>query len=131
MNESFNSEDVTRPASVLNLMAGLWLVLSPWALRFVAVPAATCNAVVVGVAIAIIAGCRLARWGTRPLSWTNVVLGGWLLLAPFALQFVASSAATWDHIILGGLTILFGLWAGVGSTATRRTSFPPNQTYPQ
>lgn len=47
-------------------------------------------------------GSGVARPGAHPaLSWTNVRLGGWELLAPIAHAYAAVTAAVWNDAITG------------------------------
>jgi hypothetical protein len=37
----------------------------------------------------------------KALSWINFILGLWLIIAPFALQFRDNPMALWNSVILG------------------------------
>lgn len=50
----------------------------------------------------------------KGLSWTNFVLGLWLVLAPFALFYSGTSAAVWEDIIVGLLIAVFAFWRAYG-----------------
>jgi hypothetical protein len=50
------------------------------------------------------------RWA----SWTNVVLGLWLILAPFAFAYTGVTAALYEDIILGLAIAAFALWRALG-----------------
>ena len=45
-------------------------------------------------------------------SWTNVVLGVWLIIAPFLLGYSAETTALWNDIIVGLFIVGFGWYAG-------------------
>ncbi len=116
-------DDASRPASVLNVLAGIWLIISPWVLGFVLAPAAFWSTLLVGIAVLVLAAIRLATTGTSGLSWVNLLLGIWLIISPFALAFTAVQAAMGNAIFLGILVGIFSLWAALGAQTT--TTVPP------
>jgi hypothetical protein len=85
-----------------NLVLGVWLILSPWLLGFSGTPAATWNAVVVGVVVALMALLHL-RGGPMWEEWLNVLLGVWLILSPWLLGFSGVGNAMWNALIVGVL----------------------------
>jgi hypothetical protein len=60
--------DGIRPASRLNVFAGIWLIISPWVLGFSWPTVARCNTLLVGIAVLIVAAIRLTMPHTRVLS---------------------------------------------------------------
>lgn len=113
-------------ASGLDLLAGLWLIISPFVLGYgdigqatkTIASQATNNSIVVGFTIAAIAAIRLAnayRFGeyelpTMWLSWLSALLGLWLIAAPFILGFTGLTTAFWNTIILGIIVTVLGVW---------------------
>ncbi len=108
-------------SSSLNVLLGLWLVIAPWALNFSDQNNAVWNHVVVGVAIAMIGLVRMsAPTNWAPLSLLNVVLGGWMIAAPFIMTFdtVADTAAIyWNDALVGAAVVILAL---IGSNAGAR-----------
>ena len=73
--------------SGINLILGLWLVVSPWMLGFTGTVAATSTAFF-GALILIASLIELI--GTTPLvglSWANGIFGLWTLFSPWMLGF--------------------------------------------
>jgi hypothetical protein len=72
-------EQQVTTASGLNIIAGLWLIISPFVLGYSSLTAATWGSIIVGIIIAAIAAVRAFCPGEMVwLSWVNVVLGsGW------------------------------------------------------
>ncbi len=126
MNNTYTNtpEDASRPASVLNVLAGIWLIISPWVLGFNDLQAAFWNTLLVGIAVLVLAAIRLATTGTPGLSWINLILGVWLIISPFALAFAAAQTAMGNAIFLGILVGIFSLWAALGAQ-TPATTAPP------
>ncbi|HUV71396.1 MAG TPA: SPW repeat protein [Clostridia bacterium] len=105
-------------ASTVNLIAGLWLIIAPFVLGFSEITAATINDIVLGAIIAIVSAIRIfssVRWNW--LSWLNVLLGFWLIIAPFVLAYPAATPR-FNDIILGIVVIIAGTWSAT-STPTQ------------
>ncbi len=81
-NESF--------VDVVNLILGAWLFAAPWLYGF-ASGAAGWNAWIMGALIALVAIAALAAFAEWE-EWINLVLGLWVLVAPWAL---ASPSESW------------------------------------
>ena len=114
-------------ASGLNVLAGIWLIISPFVLNFHGGDAYW-NPIVFG---AIIAGLALIRaagaFRASGLSWINAAIGIWLFISGFWLA--SSAAGTWDLWILGAVIFFLAL---ISASATeeavaQRLSGPPQQ----
>jgi hypothetical protein len=105
------SRAATNPPSVFNALVGLWLMISPLLIGYTATPTAVWNAVVVGVLIVACAWVRATGAGnTLALSGVNVVLGAWLVTAPFFL-YPNDPLAVGNSLVVGVLTGLLALWS--------------------
>src|SRR5215472_6194416 len=97
MNERLNNvtERHEHASSLVNILLGIWIIISPFALNMHA-PKAMWNNIIIGVLVGILA---LIRWGIdqRGWSWVNLLLGIWLVISPFAL--VLGTAAMWNNVI--------------------------------
>ena len=106
-----------RPAfDVVNIVAGLGLLLSPWYLGYAAETYAAWNAWIVGAAVTLIAVAALFAFH-QVEEWANVVLGLWAVIAPWALGFSAVAAATWAHVVAGlvvAVLAAISLWSDSG-----------------
>ncbi|WP_137390122.1 SPW repeat protein [Rhodoligotrophos defluvii] len=85
---------------VVNAIVGICLALSPWVLAYTTEAAAAWNAWLAGAAIALIAIGALVSF-TEWEEWANLVLGLWVLAAPWLLGFSTVAAATNTHVIAG------------------------------
>lgn len=92
-------------SSLVNVLLGLWIIISPFVLGLHA-PKALWNNVVTGVLVGVLA---ITRWamGQPGWSWINLFLGIWLVISPFAL--VLGSLAMWHNVILGIIVAAFAL----------------------
>ena len=117
--------------SGINIVAGLWLIIAPFALGYVDIRAALWNDIVVGIIVAAFAVARVARPLMNPsLSWINAVLGLWLIAAPFALGYGraveaealaaegalgTAQTAMWNDIIVGVIILVLGAWSALSA----------------
>ncbi|SDR63513.1 SPW repeat-containing protein [Rhizobiales bacterium GAS113] len=85
---------------VVNLIAGLCLMLAPWALGFTAKTHAAWNAWIAGAATALVAAGALVAFNEWE-EWANLVLGLWTVVAPWALSFAGTTSAATIHVIIG------------------------------
>jgi hypothetical protein len=79
---------------------GLWLALSPWVLGYSHLEAATANAAVMGLALALGSHFEVSLDETSA-EWFNVAAGLWLVLAPFLLGYSGQVEVTVNSIVVG------------------------------
>lgn len=104
--------------SALALLAGVWLVLAPFALDGLD-SAATGNTTVVGVAVAAVALVRMAApVRTAAVGIVNVGLGGWLVAAPLVLDLPAPAAV--NDVVVGVLLVVVSAASAVLGLRARR-----------
>lgn len=103
--------DSSRAAAILNFLAGVWLVTSPFFFDFAAHRVALGVSLVAGVAVLVLAGLRLADVPHRVWpSWVNLALGVCLALAPFVVGQDWPYQARWNGIALGIVVSLLAAW---------------------
>jgi hypothetical protein len=108
-----------RRASWINVLIGMWLIVSPWVLGFTSW-AATSNHVLFGFLVAILAvsSAVIAR-RVHALSWVNAAFGGWLVMSPWLLGYVDAGVAGVNSMIAGVAVALIALLR-VGERSRRR-----------
>ncbi|MCC7107174.1 MAG: SPW repeat protein [Chloroflexi bacterium] len=97
-------------SSGINIIAGLWLIISPWVLGFSGLAAVRNNDVILGIIIVVLAairefGAHRASW----LSWINVIAGAWVFVSAFVLSASTQPAPFWNNIILGVIVFVLGI----------------------
>ena len=99
------SERSSSGNSWVNLLLGIWVIISPFVLGIHA-PKGIWNNVITGVVVGVLA---IIRWSMHQSgwSWVNLILGIWLVISPFVLFL--SGAAMWNNVILGILICAFSL----------------------
>lgn len=104
---------------IVNLVLGIWIVVSPWALGFVAEQTAAWNAYVVGVIIAVAALATLVNFHKWE-EWLNVALAVWLIVSPWALGVVALSALMWNQVVVGLVIGALAIWSAIAEHEPER-----------
>jgi SPW repeat len=96
----------------LCIVAGLAICASPWMVEGAASQPAVLNALAVGLVIAAVAAMQLSalqRWE----EWVQLVLGLWLIAAPWALGYTHFGSLTMTHVVLGAVVAIlaaYELW---------------------
>lgn len=93
----------------INLVLAAFLFVSPWIFQYADQQAAW-NAWISGLVVAVLAIAALVRFAEWE-EWINIVLGVWIVLAPWVIGFSAVAAATWSHVILGVLIAALAAWS--------------------
>lgn len=94
----------------LNLVLGIWMIVSPWALAYQDETNAMQNALFVGVLVAALAAIELFKVQAWE-EWTNFALGIWLAMSPWLLGFSGIVLATYNALIVGIAIAALALWA--------------------
>ncbi len=102
----------------IDMVLGLWLAASPWILDFAdSDPGATRNALIVGIVIAVLSALTFLAYHIVE-EWIDVVLGIWLIVAPWALSATGNMTVVADFLIVGGVVLVlsgYEIWgAGHG-----------------
>ncbi|HEU6441677.1 MAG TPA: SPW repeat protein [Microvirga sp.] len=86
--------------NIVNAVLAAFLFVSPWLFGFSGAQAASWNAWICGLAVAVLALAAvkdLHEWE----EWANLALGLWTLAAPWILGFAGIAAALWTHAGIG------------------------------
>jgi len=87
---------------------GIWLVLSPWLLRYNLETRALENALLIGALILLAEVVELSVFRDWE-EWINVLAGAWLVVSPWVLG-IASTAARWNFVAVGVLVVALALY---------------------
>jgi hypothetical protein len=104
-----------RIASGINVVLGLLLIASPWALGYVSteIGSIVLNSVVVGALIVVCGVTRVAfPYRIEALSGANIALGFWTLISPLVYGYTMETTQLWSSILIGVAIMIFGVWSG-------------------
>lgn len=96
----------------INLVLGIWLIVSPIALGYAAQTTPAWNAYAIGVVVAVLSAAALWQF-QKWEEWLSAVLGAWLVVSPWILGFGVGHVATWNQVIVGVLGGVLAFWSGV------------------
>ena len=97
----------------INLICGVLLFISPWALGFSGDMMAARTAWVGGAIIFLMGVAALARFAEWE-EWVALIVGALVIISPWALGFAAIQAAMWSGVVLGVIVVLSSIseiWA--------------------
>jgi len=104
----------------LNIVAGIWLILSPWILGYRGDDAAW-NPIICGAIILVLAAARyMSPARTTVLSAVNAAVAVWLFISGFWLA--ASGQAKWNVWIVGVIVFILSV---IGLTARSSVDATP------
>jgi len=101
----------------VNVVLGLWLIASPWALGFAMDQAPTWNAWAVGVVIAVAALAALVAFNKWE-EWAEVPLGAWLIVSPYLLGFSTMMNPTINQALVGVIVAGLAIWSAMVTPGT-------------
>lgn len=90
----------------LNFIFGIWLIISPFILSYDSTQAKW-QQFIIGIVVAVLSAIRYFAVDQVWASWINTLAGIWMIITPFATNFM-SSAAKWNAVILGILVAIVG-----------------------
>ena len=107
-------------ALTLIVLAGAYAAVSPWIIGFAgsAGPLAV-NDLIIGLMVALLgAGMAASYARTHGMTWVLPVMGAWLIVAPWLVQDISTTAGTIvSNIIVGAVIVVCGLGlSAMGST---------------
>jgi hypothetical protein len=109
-----------RTASGVNILLGIWLIVSPWMFDYSETPAVL-NSMIVGALVAILAASRLASLrDTAIVSGINVILAVWTVISPWFYGYASNVGAVRDNVIVGVVIAALAIWSG-GATIVEQT----------
>lgn len=102
----------TRVASGLNVLAGIWLIISPWVYGSIYRGGSAWNSIIVGIIVGVFALIRFfSPRSAVALSWINAILGLWMIISPWIYGYAGDAARLWNSIIVGIIVVILGVWS--------------------
>lgn len=120
-----------RTASTINLLAGIWLFVSPW-VYLAYRNSDSWNNWIVGAVIVILALIRLGDpLGTRGVSVVNLLLGIWTFFSPWIYGYSGYTGRLINSLCVGVVVFAFGVVASsMGPTPTTNMPNEPHPIHP-
>lgn len=93
-----------RSLSVVSVLAGIWLIISPFILGYNSAGNAT-QQIIFGVIVTVLGIVHMAVPHVAWPSWVNFIIGLWVIVAPWTMA--TSAAARWNEVITGIIVAIF------------------------
>ncbi|RME43876.1 MAG: hypothetical protein D6791_14485 [Chloroflexi bacterium] len=106
-----------RYAFFINLVLGLWLLVSPWVLGFANMTTPLWSHIIVGAIIALLALWRAlepADEGRAWASWVMAILGLWSVVSPWVFGYNTTVNWMLSDIIAGIIVAALAIWTAMG-----------------
>lgn len=118
MDDMEDERTTSQSLSILNIVFGAWLVVSPYILGYTSSQARWQQSAA-GLVVLVLAGIRFMSPQIQWVSWVNALVGAWMIIAPFtSTAGYQSTVAFWNEVVIGILIALSGLWnASIHTTA--------------
>jgi hypothetical protein len=110
-----------RTASGINVLLGIWLLVSPWLFGYseVGLPA-NLNSVIVGTLIALLAASRQVSPPTSTnRSWVILGLALWTIASPWIYGYTANLGGLRENVVLGMAMTALAIWS-LGASITEQ-----------
>jgi len=112
-----------RVATAINLLAGIWLFISPWVYGAYTSPNAW-NSWIVGAVIVILAATRMSNPSVTWMSWINCLLGIWTFASPWIYGYTGNNGRFINSLVVGVIVFVLAI---LSASTTPRT-VPPMPT---
>lgn len=117
-----NHSGQVKAASGINVILGIWLIISPWVYGYAATARGTAwNSIFVGILVLIFGSMRYQSPHAHVnLSWANIVLGAWTVLSPWIYAYTDSSGPLLNSVIVGFAVLVLAIWSGSATVTEHR-----------
>lgn len=112
-----------KAAMAINIVAGIWLFVSPWVYQSYSTMSAW-NNWVVGALMVIIAATRLSSPASWGISLLNLVLGAWTFASPWIYGYSGATDRLINSLCVGAVVFILAAFA-TSHRMGRPTGAPP------
>lgn len=107
-------------ANYLDAAAGLWVMLTPFALGLSDNQPFLWNNIIVGLIIVVssLIGARQLDKASG-FDTVNAVMGLWVMASPWLLDISSHDLATRSSVFTGALILCLGIWGAIASGGTK------------
>jgi uncharacterized membrane protein HdeD (DUF308 family) len=102
----------------ISLLAGIWLIISPFILKFSNFGVSATNDVIVGVIVGLMALIYLYDERQIWTAWISLLAGLWLIISPFVMSQSSIMPVVTNNIILGVIVGALGIAAASMSSTS-------------
>ena len=117
-NENPVTIKTIKTIATINILAGIWLFVSPCVYRAYTIPNAW-NNWIVGAVIVIAAAIRFSDLSARGASVVNLILGAWTFVSPWVYGYTTDTGRFVNSLCVGVIVFVLGVvgsYQGMGRT---------------
>ena len=104
-----HSQGTIRAASIISLLAGIWLFISPWLYSAHSLPNAW-NSWIVGGLIVILAAIRVSYPTANVwMSWLNCLFGAWVFVSPWVYGYAGATGRLVNSLCVGVIVFVVAI----------------------
>lgn len=107
----------SRLASVLTIVVGAWVMISP---LFISITGGALTNIMIVGGILVLAGLVQLVWTSTLPSWVSALAAVWLFIAAFTFSGV-SNAVSWNEVISAIVAFMLSTWDGVEISHVQHT----------
>ena len=124
MNDVEMSSGPIRPITIINMLAGIWLFVSPWVYGAYTNGTAW-NSWIVGALIVLFAAIHYSSPSMRSLSIINMLLGIWTFFSPWIYGYAGNSGRFINSLCVGVIVFIVGAFGSASYGHTTHHGTPP------
>ena len=122
---SSNEVAAVKTTATINLLAGIWLFISPWVYRDYMMHNAW-NSWIVGAAVLILSAIRVSSpMHTRSISFVNLLLGIWTFASPWIYHYTTDTGRFINSLCVGVIVFVLGAYGSSVGMGHGQTTAPP------
>lgn len=120
-----NNDSGIKAASIISLLAGIWLFFSPWVYHAEGTHSAW-NSWVFAILIILFSAIRLADIAqNRACSVVNLFLGAWVFISPWVYGYMHATDRLINSLCVGAIVFIVSVIATSSTTHHMTTTAPP------
>ncbi|SRR5579871_502621 len=99
--------------NVVNALIGIWFIIAPFSLGFVANASEMWTSIVGGAILLVLAGAAALNEAARRQTWiqyVNGLVGIWFIVAPWFVSFANRAADMYSSLIGGIIVLVLSAW---------------------
>ena len=110
-----DNDTASRWTSGINLIAGLYLIISPWLYGLGMTTAGAVNSLIFGIIIAVLAIVHLSAIRVTWPSWLNALCGIWVIISPWVYGYGNNAPFMASSVIVGIIVLVLAIWSASAS----------------
>ena len=118
-----NTVSTVKATATINMLAGIWLFISPWVYQTYQSSPSSWNSWIAGALIVLFAAIRMSHpMSARAASIVNMLLGIWVFASPWIYGYTNYTGRFVNSLCIGVIVFVLGT---AGSSMGRSMTSPP------